>query len=101
MLVDIVARVLDNDVAHDGLLRPMLDSGRVGELSEFELDLGDWGFTYGVAWAIARTQNPDESDHSVAERALVAAGEVFREYCIGGEQLRAANGNGAPRRARD
>ena len=50
-------------------------------MSDLELDLADWGFTYGVAWAVARAQDPHESDDSVAERALAAAREVFRLYC--------------------
>ena len=50
-------------------------------MSDLELDLADWGFTYGVAWAAARAQDPHESDDAVAERALAAAEQVFRLYC--------------------
>jgi uncharacterized BrkB/YihY/UPF0761 family membrane protein len=84
-LVHIVGRALENDVAHVGLLRPLLDGGQAARLSDFELDLSDWGFTYGVAWAAARAQDPAEPDHSVAARALEAAEDVFRMYCSGSE----------------
>ena len=50
-------------------------------MSDLELDFGDWGFTYGVAWAVARAQDPQEPDESVAARALAAARQVFRLYC--------------------
>jgi hypothetical protein len=94
-LIDVVGRALENDVAHRGLVRPLLNGGQAARLSDFELDLGDWGFTYGLAWAAARAQDPDEPDHSVAARALEAAAEVFRVYCDGEEPaVRGAHSNG-------
>ena len=52
-------------------------------LSELELDLADWGFTYGVAWARAREREPTGPDDAVAAEALEAAERVFREYTAG------------------
>ena len=81
-LVQVVTRALQDDAAHDSLLSPVSDNeeGAPG-LSALELDLSDWGFTYGVAWAVARAQDPHEPDASVAQRALAAAQEVFHIYC--------------------
>jgi uncharacterized BrkB/YihY/UPF0761 family membrane protein len=81
-LVHVVTRALQDDAAHDSLLSPVSDNAE-GEprLSALELDLSDWGFTYGVAWAVARAQDPHEPDASVAQRALAAAQEVFKTYC--------------------
>jgi hypothetical protein len=77
----LVRIALQDDAAHRG----MWSAGRPGEvpalLTEAECDLNDWGFTYGVAWAVARRQYPAESDRHVAERALEAARAVFGEYC--------------------
>ncbi len=81
-LVRVVGHALENDVPHDGMLSPIADPDEAtARLSDLELDLADWGFTYGVAWAAARAQDPQEDDDSVAERALGAAREVFRLYC--------------------
>jgi membrane protein len=50
-----------------------------GRPTVIECDLNDWGFAYGVAWAIAKRQYPSEPDREVAERALEAARTVFGE----------------------
>ena len=79
-----VSQALQSDVAHDTMLGPIAPRGEGGEasrLSELELDLSDWGFTYGVAWAKARAQDPVAPDGVVADRALRAAQRVFRHYC--------------------
>jgi uncharacterized BrkB/YihY/UPF0761 family membrane protein len=81
-LVRAVGRALQSDVAHDGMLSPVaLAAEETAGMSDLELDLADWAFTYGVAWAEARAQNPSDSDERVAARALAAAREVFRRYC--------------------
>jgi hypothetical protein len=77
-----VSAALQNDEAHAGKLAPIAaDEEQAARLGDLELDLLDWGFTYGAAWALARAQDPDEPDRSVADRALRAAREVFRLYC--------------------
>jgi uncharacterized BrkB/YihY/UPF0761 family membrane protein len=81
-LARVVGRALQNDVAHDGMLSPIAHAEEeTARMSDLELDLADWAFTYGVAWAAARAQDPEESDDFIAERALTAAREVFRLYC--------------------
>jgi hypothetical protein len=81
-LVRAVGRALQSDVAHDGMLSPVaLAAEETAGMSDLELDLADWAFTYGVAWAEARAQNPRDSDERIAARALAAAREVFRRYC--------------------
>jgi hypothetical protein len=81
-LARVVGRALENDVAHDGMLSPVAHAEQeTARMSDLELDLADWAFTYGVAWAAARAQEPEESDDFIAERALTVAREVFRLYC--------------------
>lgn len=41
--------------------------------TSFELDCRDWGFAFGVAYGIARSEAPFESAYSIGERALEAA----------------------------
>lgn len=50
------------------------------EATTSELDLRDWGVYYGVAFGIARGEDPYEPRDSVAARALEAAQRVYREY---------------------
>ncbi len=77
-----VSRALQNDTAHEAMLSPVNRNGNeTARMSDLELDVADWSFTFGVAWAGARAQDPGESDDLVAARALAAAREVFRLYC--------------------
>ncbi len=46
-------------------------------LEEHEYVSREWGFTYGLAYGIARSEDPDESNESVARRARHAADEMF------------------------
>jgi hypothetical protein len=81
-LVRVVGQALQNDIAHDGMLSPVaVAEEETVRLSDLELDLADWAFTYGVAWAAARAQDAKASDDAIAARALAAAREVFRLYC--------------------
>jgi hypothetical protein len=68
-----------------------------------ELDLADWGFTYGVAWARARERAPRGPDDIVAQQALDAAERVFRAYTDGDDWTERAvqdrsNGSSTPPR---
>jgi hypothetical protein len=78
-LAEEVGEALRSDAANDGMLSP-LRAEREASLSELELDLADWGFTYGVAWARARERAPGGPDEAVAREALDAAERVFRAY---------------------
>jgi hypothetical protein len=81
-LVRAVALALQNDDAHDGMLSPFAYAEEeTARMSDLELDLADWAFTYGAAWATAKAQNPYAQDAEIAARALAAAREVFRLYC--------------------
>jgi hypothetical protein len=62
--------------------RPVLPAGE--SLGEFEYDLVDWGSLYGVAYGIARGEDPWESNADVAERAFDAAWAVWDSWA-GGE----------------
>jgi hypothetical protein len=58
------------------------------DLTDIELDLADWGFTYGVAWALAREDDERDSDEAIAEEALRIAEAVFRDYMDGADWKR-------------
>jgi membrane protein len=81
----IVRIALVDDAAHRGMWSAL--PGGPDEvpsvLTGLECDLNDWGFAYGVAWAVAKRRYPFEPDREVAERALEAARTVFGEYCAG------------------
>ncbi len=81
-LADEVEQALRSDAANEGMLS-VVRAEREASLSELELDLADWGFTYGVAWARARERAPDGPDDDVAQQALGAAEQVFRAYTDG------------------
>ena len=98
-LAEEVGEALRSDAANDGMLSVVREAGEPS-LSELELDLADWGFTYGVAWARARERAPGGPDEAVAREALDAAERVFRAYTAGDDWTRraageSANGNGA------
>jgi len=48
-----------------------------GQLSVRESDLRDWGFVYGLAFATARAEEPNQDEALIAERALDAARAVY------------------------
>jgi hypothetical protein len=78
-LQDEVSAALQDDAANECMLSAM--DGRHGAaLSERELDLTDWGFAYGVAWARAREREPSETGDAVAREALRVARTVFSAY---------------------
>jgi hypothetical protein len=81
-LAEEVGQALRSDTANDGMLS-VLRAERDASLSELELDLADWGFTYGVAWARAGERAPGGPDDAVAQEALDAAERVFRAYTDG------------------
>jgi uncharacterized BrkB/YihY/UPF0761 family membrane protein len=78
-----VALALADDSAQDEMLSVIPAASGTppgGFLTDLERDVIDWGYTYGVAWAIARSRYPGESPEEVARRALAAAREVFSDY---------------------
>jgi hypothetical protein len=81
-LAEEVGQALRSDAANDGMLS-VVRADQDAALSELELDLADWGFTYGVAWARAREREPAGADDAVAAEALEAAERVFRAYTAG------------------
>jgi hypothetical protein len=89
-LAEEVADALEDDAANASMLS-VFRSGPAAELSELEMDLADWGFTYGVAWARARKREPGESRDAVAAEALRTADEVFRAYTGGTELAQTAH----------
>ena len=78
-LTEEVSAALQDDAANECMVSALDGHGGNG-LSERDLDLADWGFAYGVAWARARERIPSESDDFVAHEALGAARAVFSEY---------------------
>jgi hypothetical protein len=93
-----VGEALQSDAANEWMLSVMRTNGDTA-LSELELDLADWGFTYGVAWARARERAPGGPDDAIASEALDAAAQVFRAYTGGDDWTEPAvreRSNGKP-----
>jgi hypothetical protein len=105
-LADEVGQALRSDAANEGMLS-VVRAKRKASLSELELDLADWGFTYGVAWARARERASGGPDDDVAQQALDAATQVFRAYTDGDDwtqravENRSNGGSTQPRRGSD
>jgi hypothetical protein len=78
-LAEEVSAALQDDVANECMLSAT-DGEKGAGLSERELDLTDWGFAFGVAWARARERDPHEAGEAVAREALEVAEDVFRAY---------------------
>jgi hypothetical protein len=78
-----VSEALRSDLAN----RRMLDAVSPDRtaLTDLELDLADWGFTYGVAWARASERADSGPGDQVARDALSAAEDVFRDYTDGAD----------------
>ncbi|MEA2297301.1 MAG: hypothetical protein QOF77_237 [Solirubrobacteraceae bacterium] len=73
-------QISPRDTPDRRLLLDALHSHPAGAtLSEFELDLRDWGMLVGLGHGIARSEDPFESLESVAARALAAATLVHEE----------------------
>jgi hypothetical protein len=80
-LEQLVRSALEDGADHEGVWSARAGGLEriTGEPTTIEYDLNDWGFAYGVAWAIAKRQYPSEPDREVAERALAAARKVFED----------------------
>jgi hypothetical protein len=53
---------------------------RAAELSDREIEMMDWGFAFGVAWAVARGQDPAAPEELVSIRALDVTQAVYGAY---------------------
>jgi hypothetical protein len=103
-LADEVGAALEDDAANQSMLS-VVESDHGARLNERELDLTDWGFAYGVAWARARERDPAEPGDAIAREALEAADTVFRAYAAeadwehpaGGSEREQERGNGRAR----
>ena len=49
----------------------------VRDLTDYEMELQDWGLFYGIAWALARAEDPFEPFREVGARAREAAEEAW------------------------
>src|SRR5438067_12062763 len=92
-LAEEVSAALQDDSANEGMVSA-LDGRRDQSLSERELDVADWGFAYGVAWARARERVPAESEDAVAREALRVAEAVFSSYAAEADWAFQADRNG-------
>jgi hypothetical protein len=97
-LAEEVAKALESDSANELMLGAV--SADRGALTDLELDLADWGFTYGVAWALARERRTGEGRDAVAREALSAAEPIFREYAGGADWTRPLDERVAPQAVR-
>jgi hypothetical protein len=53
---------------------------RAAVLSDREIEMMDWGFAFGVAWAVARGQDPAAPEELVSMRALDVTQAVYDAY---------------------
>jgi hypothetical protein len=79
-----VSDALRSDTANRAM-RAGISRDRGADLTDLELDLTDWGFTYGVAWAAAREREAGAPDDVVAREALGVAETVFHAYTDGAD----------------
>jgi hypothetical protein len=99
-LEDEVSVALRDDAANETMLDGLgRESG--GALTDRELDLTDWGFTYGVAWARARDRRAGEAGEVIAREALRAAEAVFDAYTAGADWTRPVEEQPAPQPERE
>jgi hypothetical protein len=77
-LVVVPSAALRNSDAQGRMMSAL--GARAGGLAEHEIDMMDWGFAYGVAWAVARSQDPGAHEEVVSERALQATQAVYEAY---------------------
>ena len=83
-----IADQVDLVVAPSAALRNSTAQGRMmsvlgpraAELSDREVDMMDWGFAFGVAWAVAREQDPAAPEELVSLRALDVTQAVYDAY---------------------
>jgi hypothetical protein len=66
--------------SNDSLLNAAAEPWGRRDLSTFEMDVRDWALVVGVAYGIARSEDPFESFESVADRALEAARAAYARW---------------------
>lgn len=49
-------------------------------LTNFEMDCRGWGLAFGIAYGIARGEDPFEPEESVSARAMTAARDAFARW---------------------
>ena len=79
--VDLVvtpSAALRNPVAQGRMMSVL--GPRAAALSDREVDMMDWGFAFGVAWAVARRQDPVAPEDLISLRALDATQAVYEAY---------------------
>ena len=91
-LVVVPSAALRNSNAQGRMMSAL--GARAGGLADHEIDMMDWGFAYGVAWAVARSQDPGAREEVVSERALQATQAVYEAYR--GSSTPAARPSSAP-----
>ncbi len=64
-------------------------------LTSFELECRDWGLAFGIAYGIARGEDPFEPEERVCERAMTAARDAFARW--GGSDIFTAEACAADR----
>ena len=90
-LADEVSAALQDDAANEAM--SSIVGGEGGETpTERDLDLVDWGFAYGVAWARARERAPSAPADVVAREALRVAEAVYRAYAAEADWAGLGNG---------
>lgn len=75
----------DNGDGPTGTVANQPDWHRYFEVSDFEADMRAWGCVYGIAFGLARSEEPCEPIESVSRRAYEAAWPAYVAYAGGFE----------------
>lgn len=76
-LADKLRAVLARDDTGNGPIGLAASTLGSGPHPDRDLDICTWAVMFGIAWGIARSENPFESDDAVGERSLDCAWSQF------------------------
>lgn len=69
----------ETPIGHKWAYERVISEPPAQDLNQREEDLREWGYVYGLAYGIARGEDPYEANQDVAERAYQAAMGVFHD----------------------
>ena len=77
-----LARVVSRELREARLASGLSQAtaARAAGMSERETDMMDWGFAFGVAWAVVHGQDPAAPEEVLSARALNATQAVYHAY---------------------
>jgi hypothetical protein len=79
-VADKLRAVLVRDDTGNGPVGLSINRLGLGPHGDRELDICTWAVVFGIAWGIARAENPFESDEEVGKRAMDIAWPQFLDF---------------------